>query len=334
MPTPLPPARYDAPWKLALTHAFPAFMAFYFPELYPLIDWSQRPRFRDKELAQVGFGDAPDGMVADKLVEVCLRHSKQTVLVHIEVQAQFNANLAPRILDLNFRIFKECGLEVASLVLLADEDPNWRPHSFEVAVLGTKMGISFSTAKLLDFDNRQPVESGNPFALVTRAHLSSQRERHDADALLATKCLLTRQLYELGWSNRRIMVMFKVINWMMALPAPQQARYWHAILKQEKERSMQRYMELVTPLEEWFMDRGWKKGVQHGLEQGLEQGLQKGREEGCRDGAAELLARLLEQRFGPLPKTVQRKLKKADLAQLEAWSDAMLQAQSLKQVFN
>lgn len=73
MPTTLPPARYDAPWKAALTHACPSFMAFYFPDLYPLIDWSQRPRFRDKELAQIGFGDAPDGMVADMLVEVRLR---------------------------------------------------------------------------------------------------------------------------------------------------------------------------------------------------------------------------------------------------------------------
>lgn len=119
--------------------------------------------------------------------------------------------------------------------------------------------------------------------------------------------------------------MFKVINWMMVLPAAQQARYWHAILKLEKEREM----ELITPLEEWFMDRGWKKGVQHGLEQGLEQG----REEGCRLGAAELLARQLTQRFGPLPKTVQKRLSKASMEQLQAWSDAMLEAQTLKQVF-
>ncbi|WP_374583114.1 Rpn family recombination-promoting nuclease/putative transposase [Pseudoduganella sp.] len=325
MPTALPPARYDAPWKAALRHAFPAFMAFYFPALYAQIDWSQRPRFRDKELAQIGFGDAPGGMVADMLVEVCLRDSAERVLLHIEVQSQFDASLPERMFDYSVRIFGEYRLHVASLVLLADEDPGWRPQDFHVGALGTVLGISFATAKLLDYDEGELFAANNPFALVTLAHLSSQRERHDADALLASKLRLTRLLYERGWSKRRIIAMFKVINWMMVLPEPQQARYWHAVLKLEKERKM----ELITPLEQWFMDKGWKKGVQHGLEQGHE----KGRMEGWREGAAELLARQLTQRFGPLPQAIRKRLDRASMEQLEAWSDAILEAQSLKEVF-
>lgn len=290
-------------------------MAFYFPELYPLIDWSQRPRFRDKELAQIGLGDTPSGMVADKLVEICLLGSGQWVLVHVEVQAQHHAGLAQRIFDYNYRIFREYDHEVASLVVLADEDSRWRPHAFHTELLGTVMGISFSTAKLLDYAGNidELRASGNPFALVTLAHLHSQRERHDAEALFAAKLQVTRLLYEHGWSRRRIIVLFKVINWMMGLPEPHQTRYWHAVLKLERERKV----DLITPLEQSFMDKGWQKG------------LEKGREE----GAAELLARQLAQRFGQLPKTVEKKLSKATMEQLETWSDAMLTAQSLKQVF-
>jgi hypothetical protein len=33
---------------------------------------------------------------------------------------------------------------VASLVLLADDDAGWRPHTFHNQVLGTVMGISFA----------------------------------------------------------------------------------------------------------------------------------------------------------------------------------------------
>lgn len=63
-------------------------MEFFFAELCAQIDWSKRPRFRDKELASVGFGDAPNAMVADKLVEVYLRDGgARWVLAHIEVQA-------------------------------------------------------------------------------------------------------------------------------------------------------------------------------------------------------------------------------------------------------
>jgi predicted transposase YdaD len=85
-------------------------------------------------------------------------------------------------------------------------------------------------------------------------------------------------------------------------------------------------MKLLNPLEQMFFDDGVKSGLKRGLEQGLEQGRT--------EGAAALLERLLTQRFGPLPQTVRKKLAKASVAQVEAWSDALAEAQSLKQVFN
>jgi flagellar biosynthesis/type III secretory pathway protein FliH len=81
----------------------------------------------------------------------------------------------------------------------------------------------------------------------------------------------------------------------------------------------------IGPVEQSFIDKGWKKGRKEGLEQGLEQGR--------KEGAAALLQRQLVRRFGPLPQAVQRKLDKASLDQLEAWGDALPEAQTLKQVF-
>jgi len=46
-----------------------------------------------------------------------------------------------------------------------------------------------------------------------------------------------------------------------------------------------------------------------------------------------MLERQLTQRFGPLPQTVRNKLAKASVEQIGTWSDALPQAQSLKQVF-
>jgi flagellar biosynthesis/type III secretory pathway protein FliH len=112
---------------------------------------------------------------------------------------------------------------------------------------------------------------------------------------------------------------------MMALPEVHQRRYWQAVLQLEKERNM----KLLNPLEQMFMDDGMEKGLRQGLERGLEQGLEKGR----REGAALVLERLLTQRFGPLPQTVRKKLTQASMEQLGAWSDALADAQSLKQVF-
>jgi len=99
----------------------------------------------------------------------------------------------------------------------------------------------------------------------------------------------------------------------MALPEPQQARYWRAILKLEKERKV----EWISPLEQSFLDKGW----------------QLGRKEGRKEGAAELLEKQLVQRFGPVPVAVRKKLARASEEQLAAWGAAVLEAPSLKEVF-
>jgi len=323
MPRYCPAARYDSPWKEVLTHAFHAFMDFYFAGLCAQIDWSRRPRFLDKELAQAGFGDAPEGRVADKLVALYLRDgSEHWVLVHIEVQAQRDDTLALRVLAYNYRIFEQHHRPVASLVVLADDDAGWRPQAFHSEVLGTRMGISFATAKLADYAGRDAMltASRNPFALVTLAHLYTQRTRQNVAERYAAKWRLTKLLFQRGWSKRRIIILFKAINWMMTLPLELEERYWQNVRRLERERKM----EWISPLEQVFIDKGWKRGVK----QGVRQGLERGREE----GAAILLEKQLTHRFGPLPQSARRKLAKADLQQLAAWSEAAFNAQTLKQV--
>jgi hypothetical protein len=44
---------YDSPWKEMLEHAFPEFMAFYFPKAHAEIDWSRGYTFKNTELRQV-----------------------------------------------------------------------------------------------------------------------------------------------------------------------------------------------------------------------------------------------------------------------------------------
>ncbi|WP_373991534.1 DUF4351 domain-containing protein [Duganella sp. BuS-21] len=348
MPNTAQPARYDLPWKAALTHAFHPFMDFYFPDFSAHIDWTQRPRFRDKELAGLVIGAAPNVMVADKLVEVSMRDGGvERILVHIEIQAQRDAALARRVHDYNYHIGKTYGQSVASLVLLADTDPHWRPSHFHQQMLGTARGFSFTIAKLIDFaaDTAALEALNNPFAWLTLAHLRTQQAHHDPAMLYAAKLHLTRLLFKHRWKRGRIIVLFNVINWMMALPEPHQRRYWQAVLRLEKEHEM----KLLNPLEQMFLEDGIKKGleigVERGMEKGMEQGLQKGRREGLEqglerglargraEGAATLLERLLTQRYGPLSKTVRNRLAKASVEQVESWSDALAAAQTLKQVF-
>jgi hypothetical protein len=65
---PTPATDNDTPWKNALEHHFPEFLAFYFPDADAALDWSRGYQFLDKELAQV-VQDAELGKrFVDKLV--------------------------------------------------------------------------------------------------------------------------------------------------------------------------------------------------------------------------------------------------------------------------
>lgn len=83
-------------------------------------------------------------------------------------------------------------------------------------------------------------------------------------------------------------------------------------------------MTLAVRFEEWAQQH-----EQWGMETGLQKGLQKGRQE----GEARLLQRLLVARFGPLSQQALAALQAADSEQLEAWTDRLLDARSLADIF-
>ena len=69
------------------------------------------------------------------------------------------------------------------------------------------------------------------------------------------------------------------------------------------------------------------------FEKGIQVGIQAGFQSGCRQGESRMLARLLRFRFDNLPDQIHAKLANATQAELEAWSDAVLTARTLDEVF-
>jgi flagellar biosynthesis/type III secretory pathway protein FliH len=60
---------------------------------------------------------------------------------------------------------------------------------------------------------------------------------------------------------------------------------------------------------------------------------QEGRQEGRREGEAHALLRLLEKKFGVLPKAAQRRIAGAELEPLLEWFDRAVTAEKLEDVF-
>jgi predicted transposase YdaD len=78
---------------------------------------------------------------------------------------------------------------------------------------------------------------------------------------------------------------------------------------------------------------GWTEGKQIGWTEGKQIGWTEGKQVGLAEGERLMLKRLLEKRFGKLPRQVQKSLKNATLAELEQWGSALLIATSLDEIF-
>ena len=122
-----------------------------------------------------------------------------------------------------------------------------------------------------------------------------------------------RLLYIQGWQRQRVIDLFTIIDWMLALPKPQERQVWQDI--EQIERKAQ--MKYVTSVERLAIERGHKTG----------------KLEGRLEGKLETLTRLLTRRFGPLPEWAAQQLKAATAEQFDLWADRVLDAASLTDVF-
>ncbi len=117
---------YDSPWKEALKHFFPDFLDFFFRDAHSGIDWCLGYEFLDKELQQIARDAKLGRRYADILVKVWRHGGEEAwVLVHVEVQAQQQAAFAERMYVYNYRLYDRYRRPVASLAVLADEQPGW-----------------------------------------------------------------------------------------------------------------------------------------------------------------------------------------------------------------
>ena len=58
------------------------------------------------------------------------------------------------------------------------------------------------------------------------------------------------------------------------------------------------------------------------------------KQQGVQQGEANVLRRQLARRFGPLPSWAEQRLDQAGEAELESWTERVLDAQTLEDVFN
>ncbi len=297
---------YDSPWKDILDQFFEDFMEFYFAAAAAQIDWARGYEFLDKELQKITADAAIGRRTVDKLIKVWLKNGSELwVLIHVEVQGQRETDFTLRVYVYHYRIFDRYHAPVATFVILADEDENWRPSEYREELLGTKVTFEFPAVKLLDYRARREEleQSDNVFAVVTLAQLAAMETRGNARDRFREKFALTRRLYEHGFDRQRVIGLLKFIDWGLTLPEELQAEFHDKLSEYEEEHKM----PYVTSFE------------RIGIEKGMAQGMAQGKAE----GKAELLLRMLERRFGALDELAHTHIHTLPMEQIEELSDSI-----------
>ncbi|OKH33140.1 transposase [[Phormidium ambiguum] IAM M-71] len=232
---------YDNPWKEAIAVYFKSFIAFFFPDIYEQIDWKIPYEFLDNELRQVMRDDELGQREADKLVKVWLTNGQETwVLIHLEVQSQYQSTFAERMYVYNSRIFGIYRKKVASLAILSDSEKSWRPQEYSYDIWGTRVLLRFSMVKLLDYqEDWQTLEASiNPFAPIVMAYLKTQATGGKPQERLEWKLSIVKSLFERGYNRSEIRELFRLIDWMMTLPGDLESGFSQEIKRFEEENQM------------------------------------------------------------------------------------------------
>lgn len=246
---------YDTPWKDLLDRYFEVFMEFFFPDAYARIDWSRGFEFLDKELQKITADAAIGRRAVDKLVKVWLKSGeKLVVLSHCEIQGNREPDFEKRIYTYHHRISDRFDEHVATFILFTDRHRGWRPKEYKYEALGTRLSLKFSVAKVLDYRNRwdELEQNLNPFAIVVMAHLRLIETSRNAQRRLEWKLILTKMLYERGYSEREVIDLFRFLDWMFFLPEDLQRQYREEIEQFEEEKKM----PYVTTIERMGVEKG------------------------------------------------------------------------------
>ncbi len=317
-------ADYDSPWEEALDQWFPLFGAFFFPRAHRKIHWSRRYETLDTELQQVVRDGELGRRYADKLVKVWLLDgTEEWLLVHVEVQGQREAGFERRVFVYNFRIFDRYNTEVVSLIVLADDDPSWRPTGFRYGRWGSETGTRFEPVKLLDYAGREAEleADANPFAAVVLAHLKTMETRQDAGARRVWKLRVLKGLYERGLDRQAILELFRLIDWMMDLPKDLETQFVQEFTTFEEEKKM----PYVTSVE--------RVGREQGFREGEEKGRREGEEKGRREELLESIAKGLNAKFGAQGLEFLRAVQQVhDVAKLRVLVDALWNGATLDDI--
>jgi hypothetical protein len=255
--------------------------------------------FLDKEV----FTDVTEGerRVVDLLVKARLRGKPSFFLVHVETQAQPEADFARRMFCYFARLHEKHALPVYPVALFSyDEPKRAEPDEYRVSFSDLDvLAFRFRVVQLNRLDWHDFVERTNPIAAALMAKM---RMKPGERPWVKLACLDLLGKLQLDPARRALISGF--VDTYLRLTIEEQQVFEEELKKIEPERQ-ERVMEIVT---------SW-----------MEQGARQGRH----DEARSLVVRQLRKRLGSLEAEIEARIAELSVEELEALGEALLDFTSI-----
>ena len=200
----------DYLWKSVLEEVFVDFLRFMHPNADEIFDFEKEPDFLDKELEQLFPPDETEDefsvKIVDKLAKVYTRDGKEEwVLIHCEVQGEYDPGFPLRMYTYFARIFDKYGKRISAYAILTEPYLIERPNSYTTEFLGTKLEYHYNIYKIARQNEAELLQSNNPFAMIVLTVLSVLKNKSmNDDTLMELKLELAKRFLAMAIPKEKI----------------------------------------------------------------------------------------------------------------------------------
>jgi hypothetical protein len=263
-------------------------------------------QFLDKEI--LDLPQQGERHEVDLVAKCRFRGEPSFFLVHIENQAQKQAEFAGRMFQYFALLYQKHGLPVYPVVVFSHPSQAAELDHFNLALPDlTVLQFRFKVIQLARLSWKDYVSRRNPAVCALMSKMGIGKEERVRVKLECLRMLLTLKINKV---KQHFLGVF--IDTYLRLNAVEALQFKEEAGKLPEVQEGEKIMKLMTSWEE--------KGMARGLEQGMERGLVKGQ--------LAVVSRLLERRFGVLGPRTKARLKQLSSPQLDGLADALLDFRS------
>ncbi len=261
----------DLLWKGIIEDIFDDFLRFFIPDADSIFDFGRKPQFLDKEMEQLfpPEGDEFSPKVVDKLVQVFTKDGgEEWILLHIEVQGQYQKDFSERMYRYYARIFDKYNRSITAFAIFTEASTKPRPDTYQREYLGTKLLYKFNAYKIAAQSDEELLASDNPFALVVAVaktafagrNIKDSRERDEL--LLNLKRPLARELLLKDIPKEKIRVLMNFLRYYVRFDNEEFNVIFEKEVKDLTERTD------TMGIEQLLLERAEKQGEKRGEKKG------------------------------------------------------------------